>query len=211
MRLGIAVFASMVLCHCAQADAWKITSRGHHSAWVVTESGTTESPPAKAVTETVEKVCADALAEVNAERAKRGLPAFKADPLLAQAAYECAKIRAASHIHGHLDSDHDRLPAGVNRSAIVSGCGALEPSWGWGTCCTYDDYTHAGAALVMGNDGRRYMHLFVRNEKTATPQPRSEPVFGESVGDCSNGSCSSGSCSARWAPGGIITRGRRGR
>ncbi len=102
----------------------------------------------------------DALAEVNAERARRGLKAFLPDPLLNQAARTCARLRAQSHIHGHLSSDFDHLPAGATASA--AGCGALEPSWGWGTCCTYENYTYAGAAWVMGTDGRRYMHLFVR-------------------------------------------------
>lgn len=103
----------------------------------------------------------DALNEVNAERAKRGLKPFLPDPLLTQAAQACAKQRQARSIHGHLpESDFRYLPAGAHASA--AGCGALEPSWGWGTCCTYDNYTYAGAAWVMGNDGRRYMHLFVR-------------------------------------------------
>lgn len=102
----------------------------------------------------------DALSEVNAERAKRGLQPLIHDPLLTQGALACAKARAASHIHGHLSSDFDYLPAGAQ--ATAAGCGALEPSWGWGTCCTYDNYTYGGAAWVMGSDGRRYMHLFVR-------------------------------------------------
>ncbi|HQR41485.1 MAG TPA: hypothetical protein PLX97_02350 [Gemmatales bacterium] len=102
----------------------------------------------------------DALDEVNAERAKRGLKPLLPDPLLNQAARTCAKLRAASHIHGHLASDFDHLPSGAQ--AAAAGCGALEPSWGWGTCCTYDNYTYGGAAWVMGSDGRRYMHLFVR-------------------------------------------------
>lgn len=102
----------------------------------------------------------DALPEVNAERAKRGLPAFQNDPLLNQAALKAARLRAASFIHGHLASDFDCLPQGGH--ATAAGCGALEPSWGWGSCCTYDNYTYAGAAWVLGSDGRRYMHLFVR-------------------------------------------------
>ncbi len=103
----------------------------------------------------------DALDEVNAERAKRGLKAFLPDPLLNQAAKACAKQRASRSIHGHLpESDFHYLPAGAQ--ATAAGCGALEPSWGWGTCCTEGNYTYAGAAWVMGNDGRRYMHLFVR-------------------------------------------------
>lgn len=103
----------------------------------------------------------DALAEVNAARAQRGLKPFLPDPLLNQAALACAKQRCARHIDGHLpESDFSYLPSGG--SANAAGCGALEPSWGWGTCCTYDNYTYAGAAWVMGNDGKRYMHLFVR-------------------------------------------------
>lgn len=104
--------------------------------------------------------CAEALDEVNAERTKRGLRPFIHDPELSKAAFSCAKARSASHIHGHLASDFAYLPSGA--SASSAGCGALEPSWGWGTCCTYDNYTYAGAAWVMGDDGRRYMHLFVR-------------------------------------------------
>ena len=102
----------------------------------------------------------DALDEVNAERAKRGLRPFQPDALLNQAARTAAAQRAASHIHGHLSNDFACVPSGGH--ATAAGCGALEPSWGWGTCCTYDNYTYAGAAWVMGSDGRRYMHLFVR-------------------------------------------------
>ena len=103
----------------------------------------------------------DALDEVNAERARRGLKPFLPDPLLNKAALACARQRSARGIHGHLpESDFSYLPAGAQ--ATSAGCGALEPSWGWGTCCTYDNYTYAGAAWVMGADGRRYMHLFVR-------------------------------------------------
>jgi hypothetical protein len=102
----------------------------------------------------------EALAEVNAARAKRGLRPFLHDPMLTQAAQQCAQIRASRRIAGHLPNDFAYLPAGS--TARSAGCGAMEPSWGWGTCCTYENYTYAGAAWVMGNDGKRYMHLFVR-------------------------------------------------
>lgn len=102
----------------------------------------------------------DALAEVNEYRARRGLRAFLPDPLLNKAAQNCARIRAANLISGHLASDFAHLPPGGN--ATAAGCGALEDSWGWGTCCTKDNYTYAGAAWYRGADGRRYMHLFVR-------------------------------------------------
>jgi|GEM_PF-1720487 len=102
----------------------------------------------------------DALAEVNSARARRGLRPFQHDPLLTIAAQACAERRAASRISGHLPSDFAYLPSGA--SARAAGCGALNSSWGWATCCTYENYTYAGAAWVMGSDGRRYMHLFVR-------------------------------------------------
>ena len=102
----------------------------------------------------------DALAEVNAARARRGLRPFLHDPLLTHAAQQCAQIRASRRIAGHLPNDFAYVPAGT--SARSAGCGAMEPSWGWGTCCTYENYTYAGAAWVMGADGKRYMHLFVR-------------------------------------------------
>jgi hypothetical protein len=103
----------------------------------------------------------DALAEVNATRAQRGLRPYQPDPLLHQAAVACAKQRAARLISGHLpESDFSYLPSGA--SAAAAGCAAWTSDWGWGSCCTFDNYSYAGASWVMGQDGRRYMHLFVR-------------------------------------------------
>jgi len=102
----------------------------------------------------------DALDEVNAARARRGLRPYLRDEGLTQAARDCAAFRADRRIQGHTASDFNFLPAGAN--AASAGCAAWEPSWGWGSCCTYDSYTYAGAAWVMGGDGRRYMSLFVR-------------------------------------------------
>jgi hypothetical protein len=105
----------------------------------------------------------DALAEVNAARAARGLPPFTPDPNLTAAAQSAADYRARFRIAGHVTGgmgDFAFLPPGT--SADSAGCGALEPSWGWGTCCTYENYQYAGAAVTWGADGRRYMHLFVR-------------------------------------------------
>lgn len=102
----------------------------------------------------------DALAEVNAERAKRGLKPFLPDPNLNLAARRCASIRAQRRIAGHLSNDFSQLPPGT--TARAAGCGALEDSWGWGTCCTYENYTYAGAAWVRGADNKRYMHIFVK-------------------------------------------------
>lgn len=149
----------------------------------------------------------DALAEVNSYRAKRGLAPFKHDSQLTQAAYEAAKRRASRGIHGHLpESDFSCLPAGANADA--AGCAALDDSWGWQSCCADDNYSHAGAAWVRGSDGRRYMHLFVRNEPVAVDtSSRSTGIVTDTYSSCSNNNCSTGS----WSSGRNITRGRRGR
>lgn len=147
-----------------------------------------------------------ALDEVNAARAKRGLRALILDPLLSRAAYKAAQLRSERGIHGHLpEGDMTCLPSGA--AADAAGCAALDSSWGWQSCC-WDDpqYTHAGAAWVMGNDGRRYMHIFVRTEGRASATKSVETVT-ESSSTCTTGTCSTRS----WAPGGIITRGRRAR
>lgn len=102
----------------------------------------------------------DALDEVNAKRAERGLRPFLRDPLLTSAAYATAQFRAARGLFGHTTNDFAFLPPGG--SARAAGCAAWPASMGWGSCCTYESHTYAGAAFVIGADGRRYMHLFVR-------------------------------------------------
>ncbi len=105
----------------------------------------------------------DALDEVNATRAARGLRPFIRDEGLTQGARATANYRAANLIQGHVGgnmSDFAFVPSGT--SCTATGCAAWEPSMGWGSCCTYDGYTYAGAAWAMGRDGRRFMSLFVR-------------------------------------------------
>jgi hypothetical protein len=102
----------------------------------------------------------DALAEVNAARAARGLKPFKKDADLTAGAINVADFRAARLIEGHTGNDFAGLPEDC--TAAAAGCAAWEPSLGWGACCTYENYRYAGAAWAMGRDGRRYMHLFVR-------------------------------------------------
>lgn len=102
----------------------------------------------------------EALHEVNQARASRGLRPFQHDPLLTLAARAAANFRAAMGIAGHTQNDFGFIPSGGSASA--AGCAAWSLEWGWGSCCTYDSYTYAGAAWAMGRDGRRYMHLFVR-------------------------------------------------
>lgn len=170
MRLMIALAALLALVDASVQAGPPRRSRMRSDSTVMTEKAspvqesqvtTSRYFDAGATTAATSKGADDALEEVNAERAKRGLKAFLPDPLLNKAALACAKQRASRSIHGHLpESDFHYLPEGAH--ATAAGCGALEPSWGWGSCCAYDNYTYAGAAWVMGNDGRRYMHLFVR-------------------------------------------------
>lgn len=103
---------------------------------------------------------AETLDEVNAARAARGLRPYIRDDNLTSAATSCAEFRAARLIAGHTSNDFAALPQGT--SATSAGCAAWEPEFGWGSCCTYEGYTYAGAAYATGRDGRRYMHLFVR-------------------------------------------------
>lgn len=105
----------------------------------------------------------NALDEVNAKRARMGLRPFLEDPSLTQGAFAVASYRAQYRIKGHVTrgrTDFSFLPAGA--SARAAGCGAMEDSWGWNTCCMEENWTYAGAAWVRGADGQRYMHLFVR-------------------------------------------------
>lgn len=102
----------------------------------------------------------DALQEVNAARARRGLAPFQRDASLSIAASQAADFRAARHIAGHTSNDFGFVPRGS--SATAAGCAAWTPDWGWGSCCTYEHWRYAGAAWKMGSDGRRYMHLYVR-------------------------------------------------
>lgn len=114
----------------------------------------------ESVVSTKATVEVDALDEVNAKRAARGLRPFVRDDSLTQGALACAAARARMRLFGHTNNDFSYLPSGARASA--AGCAAYEPSYGWMSCCTYDSYTYAGAAYVYGSDGKRYMHLFVR-------------------------------------------------
>ena len=186
MRAITAIFFLLLLAGTALADH-KSRNRST-TAWASSQPVSVVSDKQVAPTETGSN---DALAEVNAYRAKRGLPPFQHDPQLTKAVLAAATKRAARGIHGHLpESDFSCLPIGA--TADAAGCGALEDSWGWGTCCMDDNYSHAGAAWVRGADGLRYMHLFVRNGQQAiTIKPTViEPLAatGETL-TCTSGSC----------------------
>lgn len=105
----------------------------------------------------------DALSEVNAARARRGLAPFIRDVALETAARGAAAFRASRLLFGHVTGgmgDFAFVPAGT--SAAAAGCAAYPASYGWMSCCTFESHRYAGAAWAMGSDGKRYMHLFVR-------------------------------------------------
>lgn len=113
----------------------------------------------------------NATAELNDFRAKKGLPPFEEDACLVEAAKAAAIVRAGQHRAGHTSNDFQYLSDGC--TADAAGCAAMEPSWGWHSCCDSEAWKYGGAAVVMGDDGLRYMHLFVREELSARPWRRS--------------------------------------
>lgn len=117
----------------------------------------------------------DALDEVNAYRTSRGLkPFIKCDGLM-EAARKTADFRAAHLLFGHTSSDFAFVPSGYRADA--AGCAAYPASYGWLSCCMDDNYVYAGAAWTLGRDGKRYMHLFVRDGGgSSTMQMSSTPV-----------------------------------
>lgn len=100
----------------------------------------------------------DGLAELNQQRARKGLHPFMRDEGLTQAAMRCADVRAANRCEGHTQNDFSYLNGA---QADAAGCAAATPEWGWLSCCMDDDYQYAGAAYAWSG-GQRYMHLFVR-------------------------------------------------
>jgi hypothetical protein len=113
----------------------------------------------------------DALDEVNALRAKRGLPPFIRDDGLTEGAKKIADYRAANLIFGHVMNgsyalDHSFVPAGTR--VDTAGCAAYPPEYGWLSCAVNEAYTYAGAAYAIGSDGKRYMHLFLSGGSAAT-------------------------------------------
>lgn len=104
--------------------------------------------------------CEDALDEVNAIRRRSGLAPFLRDALLTRAAHSCARFRAARLMEGHTSNDFAHLPEGA--TAHAAGCAAWPQHMGFGACCVFENWTYAGAAWVIGKDGRRYCHLYVR-------------------------------------------------
>lgn len=136
------------------------TQTAQSSRTVTTADGVTTTAAFSSATTTTTSETPDALAEVNAVRAQRGLRPFVRDELLTQGALAAARQRAAGRIAGHLPNDFGMLPPGGLASA--AGCAVRSPGDGFAACCVYEDFRFAGAASAIGPDGRVYHHLFVR-------------------------------------------------
>lgn len=148
----------------------------------------------------------EALAEVNAARATAGLPPLISDPDLAIGAAGAATYRARLKLFGHTGNDFAFLPAGAR--ACAGGCAAYPSELGWRSCCTYEGYTHGGAAYAIGDDGKRYMHLFVDIRPTELPNPGVSTTPIKTCGSCTNGTCPLTQPAP--APAGRVFRFRRG-
>lgn len=103
---------------------------------------------------------ADAFEELNAYRAANRLPPFTRDEGLFRAALAAATTRARQRLFSHTPNDFAFVPAGCK--ADSAGCAAYPASYGIMACGLRDDHTHAGAAVVMGDDGKAYWHVFYR-------------------------------------------------
>ena len=101
----------------------------------------------------------DALDEVNAIRAGRGLPAYRRDAALTQAAMSAADYRARYGMHHHTSNDFSFLPAGA--WAAGAGCDGSAIRSGWLTCYSESLYPYAGAACAYDANGIKFCHLFV--------------------------------------------------
>ncbi len=92
------------------------------------------------------------MAEVNAIRARSGLPGFAEDPSLSAVAYQKASIQANRGAMGH--------PGGSMGGARYEGVGMGNQ---FTTCYLYTTAgTTAGAASVRGPNGQRYHCLLVK-------------------------------------------------
>lgn len=144
---------------CSSGSCSVTSSQSAASSYSCVDGKCTITRTSSSETTTTFTNAGDALDEVNAKRAARGLRPYLRDAGLTAAAQACAEHRAARGIRDHTPNDFAFLPPGCSASA--AGCGGLDVSWGWASCCTYDSYTYAGAASVVVG-GRRYNHIFVR-------------------------------------------------
>ena len=114
---------------------------------------------------------AEPFTEMNAQRAHLGLPPLIRDADLMRKAQKRAEWLAVRQIHSGPDYYGHR---GANWGpGIIEGIGSLYPDWGWCTCAMRTIGQHrAGAGMVVGTDGRRYMVLLIRGSNLLETQIR---------------------------------------
>ncbi len=101
-----------------------------------------------------------ALADLNRQRAARGLKPYIEDPALTAAAEAAAQYRAARGIAGHTANDFAFLPPGAHASC--AGCAANSAAYGYMACEVFGQHTYCGAAWVNVG-GRLFCHSFYRD------------------------------------------------
>ncbi len=104
----------------------------------------------------------DMLIIVNQQRVRRGLRPFIRDESLFIAARGAARYRATYRISGHVQGGMGDFQFLNGANASAAGCAAWPQGMEFGACCVYDQYTYAGAATIVGEDGLCYNHIFVR-------------------------------------------------
>src|SRR4051812_16840952 len=110
MRLSLVLAAALAFATTAPAqtiEVWDIVGRGPTQVQVGPDGAATiigpATAPAFAPTSSPSLGnTTEALGEVNAARARRGLPPFARDDSLTQGAAACAQFRASRGIQGHV-------------------------------------------------------------------------------------------------------------
>jgi hypothetical protein len=106
---------------------------------------------------------ADVLQQLNARRARAGLPPFKPDAKLQMAAERSAQAQARSGAMYHC------LHIG-SRSGVGCASGSDPLGMRFNTCYAFNyGGGYAGAAAVVGRNGQTYYALDIRD--TPSPQP----------------------------------------
>ncbi len=142
------------VCTKASSTTNKTVVRGADAVTITQPAAKANAPTTK------EPPTADALDEVNRQRAARGLPPFIRDPHLTAGAIQIAAHRARFSIRGHSVNDFSALPIGT--SAACAGCAAWSAGSEFGACGLYENrYRYAGAASVTSG-GIRFTHIFYR-------------------------------------------------
>lgn len=160
-RLTVAL--SLLACFATSAEAGRRHRSGYSAVNYSAARWATPTGYGQSVSYSATTVAGDPLADVNAQRARRGLRPYLRDEGLTQGALACATYRARNRIAGHVSGgmgDFQFLPPGAH--ATTGGCAAWPRSMPFGACGLFDGHKFAGAATVIGADGLAYHQIFYR-------------------------------------------------